>query len=118
MVLSCPLLPDGASIPIITPPNSIQEPLIFISPVTKIPIVTNLANSSLLEHQGAKRTLTQIKITTSSEENISPEIQWFCEQNFISISKGREHHLELEWDLANAGQVIDFRPTLPMSIRW
>jgi hypothetical protein len=28
-----------------------------------------------------------------SEQNISQEIEWFCEQKLISITKGIEHHL-------------------------
>ncbi len=108
-----PFLPDGATIPIITPPNSIQEPLIFLSPVAKAPF-----DRSSTEHRGSKRTVTQVKITTPSAQNMSQGVKWFCEQNFISIVKGLEHYIELEWDLGKEQEILDFRSMLPMSIRW
>jgi Glyoxalase-like domain len=107
-----PFLPDGASIPIITPPNSIQEPLIFLSPVVKAPF-----DRSSTEHRGSKRTVTQVKITTPSAQNISPGVKWFCEKNLIYITEGVEYHLELEWDSGKEKKILDFKPKLPMSIR-
>jgi hypothetical protein len=108
-----PFLPDGASIPIITPPDSFQEPLIFLSLVVKAPF-----DRSSMEHRGSKRILTKVKITMPSEQNISQGVKWFCKQNFISITQGIKHHLELEWDLGKEKEILDFRPILPMSIRY
>lgn len=108
---SAPFLPDGASIPIITPPNSIKEPLIFLSPVVKAPF-DRFSN----EHRGSKRTLTQVKMTIPSFQNISPGVKWFCEKNLISLVRGVEYHIELEWDLGEEKIILDFKPKLPMSI--
>ncbi len=113
-----PFLPDGAIIPIVTPFNSIQEPLVFLSLVTKAPIEKDLVHLPALENRGSRHTLTQVRITTSYCHQFSRQLQWFNDQNLISIVKGAEHHAELEWDNRKQGQILDFRPILPLSISW
>ena len=113
-----PFLPDGVTIPIITPLNSIQEPLLFLSLMTKPPIERKSVHCSALEHRGNKRLLTQVKITTSSDQKLSKQLQWFCDRDLVSIAQGAEHHAELEWDNGKERQIFDFRPILPLSIRY
>ena len=112
-----PFLPNGASIPVATPFNSIQEPLIFFSLVTKKPIEKFALNSSSLEHRGSRHLLTKIEIT-SPYSNFSEQLQWFCREKLVYISQGKSHHAELELDNGREEQSLDFRPVLPLSIRW
>ena len=90
-----PFLPPGISIPVATPQNSIQEPLIFFSLVAKAPIEQNKIDASLLKHKGSQRKLTAIKITTPIS-NLSSQLQWFSDRNLISVVRGNKHHAELE----------------------
>ena len=112
-----PFLPNGASIPIATPLNSIREPLIFFSLVTQKPIEKFTLDSSYLKHQGSRRLLTKIEIT-SPYSNFSEQFQWFCREKLVYISQGKSHHAELELNNGREEQSLDFRPILPLSIRW
>ncbi|WP_019508327.1 VOC family protein [Pleurocapsa sp. PCC 7319] len=114
---NAPFLPRGATIPIVTPPNSMYEPLLFISKVTKAPCERNLSNPLLLEHRGSKHRLTKVKINTTSNPKLSEEVQWFCSRNLIFITKGTENHVYLEWDVGKEGMTINLKP-IPISIRW
>jgi len=34
------------------------------------------------------------------------------------LKPAAEHHLELDWDGATSGEFHDFRPTVPLVLRW
>ena len=112
-----PFLPNGVSIPIATPLNSIQEPLIFFSLVTQKPIEKFALNPSYLEHLGSRHLLTKIEIKLPYS-NISEQLLWFYQEELISISQGESHHAELVLNNGREEQSFDFRPVLPLSIRW
>ena len=112
-----PFLPPGISMPIATPQDYIREPLIFFSLVAEAPINLDRIKPSSLEHKGSHHQLTKVEITTLAAD-LSPQLQWFCDRQLLSIDRGQEHHAELEWDYAKSGHRFDFRPILPFSIRW
>lgn len=113
---NAPFLPRGATIPIVTPSNSMYEPLVFIFKVAKAPSERNLSNPFLLEHRGSRHTPTKVKINSKSNRKFSKELQWFCTKNLISITEGTENHVELVWDAGKEGMTINFNP-IPLSIR-
>ena len=48
-------------------------------------------------------------------------MRWVSPQiliELLAIRQAPEHHLELDWDDAKAGESHDFRPTLPLVLRW
>lgn len=108
-----PFLPSGIGLPIVTPQRMPNEPLIFLIPDNS---PTRLA--SAMEHRGKRRTITGV---TLSGPNVSPNPFRALEpQNLAQfvLTTGAEHLLELEWDNRSAGQSWDFRPTLPLVVRW
>jgi hypothetical protein len=36
----------------------------------------------------------------------------------LGLKPAAEHHLELDWDGATSGGFHDFRPTVPLVLRW
>ena len=63
--------------------------------------------------------LTRIKLGRSAgSHQLSRQLTWFCEHDLITITTGNEDHMELEWDGGQAGGLHDFKPTLPLSVRW
>ena len=114
---NAPFLPKGITIPVATPQDSVYEPLIFLSLVAKAPIEQNLPNRSLLKHNNSQHQITGLKITTLTCEQ-SEQLQWFCDRDLISVRVGNKHHAELELDNNTEGQIINFNPVLPLSIRW
>ena len=112
-----PFLPEGITIPVATPQDSIYEPLVFLSLVAKAPIEQNLPNRSLLKHRGDQHKITGLKITTPFYER-SQQLQWFSDRDLISVRVGNEHHVELELDSGKTQQIANFNPILPLSIKW
>jgi hypothetical protein len=48
----------------------------------------------------------------------SEELKKINEMKLIGLDCLDEYHLELEWDHVNEGQAHDFRPSLPLSLKW
>lgn len=108
-----PFLRPGLGLPIVTPQRMPDEPLIFLIPQS-LPI--RLASAT--EHRGKRRTITGI---TLRGPRVSPSpFQPHEPQNLevFLLTKGAEHLLELDWDRQSAGESWDFRPTLPLVLRW
>ena len=108
-----PFLPPGVGLPIVTPQCMPDEPLIFLIP-RNLPIQRPPAT----EHRGKRRVITGVtlrgpRVSPSPfhrSESQDPEV--------FALTKGAEHLLELEWDNRAEGESWDFRPTLPLVIRW
>lgn len=113
-----PFLPAGAHIPIVTPRCVFGEPVVFLSMVSQAPAALSPARRPPLDHLGRRRSLTRVAVSGPQPSRLSPGVSLLCEMNAIKLKPAAEHVLELEWDDAASGQVRDFRPTLPMVLRW
>jgi hypothetical protein len=106
-------LPTGSGIPIVTPPGSHADPLVFMTSQSR-----RLPHQSP-KHRGARRTLTRVSMQRmASASPVSAGVRWFAEDGVFSLKDGPVHLLELEWDHAREGASHDFSPDLPIRIRW
>jgi len=106
-------LPPGKSILIVTAPNAVHEPLIFLIPAT-LPI----RQRSSQAHRGKHRRLTRVMVSGPRVSALSADMRILCDAEAIAIRQAPEHQLELDWDDAGSGESRDFRPTLPLVLRW
>ena len=113
-----PFLPPGARIPIVTPRGRPQEPLVFISLVSQEPGRLPLEQRPPLEQRGAHRRLTRATVSGPEMATLSQGVRMLCELGAFGAREGAEPLLELEWDGASRGECHDFRPTLPLILRW
>lgn len=104
-------LPQGSSIPIVTPRGSIYEPLVFLSTRVR-------ANPQkvMTTHRGARRTLTGVQIQHPQRWCPSEGVNWFAENACLSFFEGPEHNLELIWGRGGNGR--GEVATLPLSVSW
>jgi hypothetical protein len=102
----------------VTPKFVLDEPVVFLSMVSQAPATLPAARRPPLEHLGARRRLTRVVVSGPRPSPLSPGVSLLCELNAIELKPAAEHAIELEWDDAASGQVHDFRPTLPMVLRW
>jgi hypothetical protein len=106
-------LPPGKSIPIVTEPNAGHEPLIFLISAT-LPI----RQRSPEAHRGKHRSLTRVTVSGPRVSALSADVRILCDPDILAIRQAPEHQLELDWDGASSGESHDFRPTVPLVLRW
>jgi hypothetical protein len=106
-------LPPGMNIPIVTAPNAEHEPLIFLIPAT-LPIRLRAPRA----HRGKHRRLTRVTVSGPRVSALSADVRILCDTGQLEIRQAPEHQLELDWDGASSGESKDFRPTLPLLLRW
>lgn len=109
---------QGAAIPVVTRKDAWWGPMVFLSLVAQVPATLPAARRPPLEHAGKRRILTSVTLRQPLKEPLSPGIRWLVEKGFFAVHHAEEYGLELEWDEGKEGQTHDFRPALPMTIRW
>jgi len=51
-------------------------------------------------------------------QEISEGLKELCKLGALALKPSAEHRIELEWDGARRGESHDFRPALPLVLRW
>ena len=106
-----PFLPAGSTIPVVTPPFTPREPLVFLSLVP-------VEHSPPLKQRGARRRLTGVTVCGPDMSRLSPGLRALCELDVFRTRDAAEPLLELDWDGAHSNGFHDFRPALPLILRW
>jgi hypothetical protein len=111
--LYCPAyVPPGSSVPIVTPPGHLLEPLLFLMRRPRAP-----ASGLGAVHRGSTRTLTGIVVHTP-HEIVSPSVKWFTEHRLVSVVHAPEYLLEIVWDHGKNGQTERLARPLPLAVSW
>ncbi|HKO90995.1 MAG TPA: VOC family protein [Polyangiaceae bacterium] len=106
-------VPEGSSIPIVTPRGSLLEPLVFL--MTRPRAFNSTIGSPL--HRGSRRMLTAIAIEGPHAAH-SPAVRWFVDQGLLPLRRRPEYTLELILDGGRAGASAQSSERLPVTIRW
>jgi hypothetical protein len=117
---AAPFLPPDVTLPIFTPPNAVDLPLVFLSPAAVLPARSPASADLPLGHLGDRRTLTQIilqlPVTTARLKTLSLLEQLAQVRIMTATSSDTPFHLELVWDGGTGRIVHTFSPALPLSI--
>ena len=108
-----PFLPRGGIIPIVTPPHAAHLPLIFVI-MSALPIRLQPPQ----EHRGKRRRVTRVTVSGRRVTDLEEAVATLCDPALVVFRQAPEHHLELDWDGATTGERRDFRPALPLTLRW
>lgn len=114
---SPPYLPEGVSIPIVTPRGSPDEPLVFLSR-SPAPVDLPADRQPPLIQRGARRRLTGLRIEGPGATSVCAEARAVLADAGVVLEVASGPHVELEWDGREEGCRTDFSPVLPLSIRW
>ncbi len=109
-------LPAGSAIPIVTPPGAWREPLVFQSPGGRPPPEWPVERRPPLEHRGRPRRVTGVVV--EGPEPLSAAPRAVGEAGLFHDRRGPEPLLELTWDGGVGAARHDFRPFLPLVLRW
>ena len=101
-----------------TPRFRWQEPLTFISLTSQAPLTWPPERQPPLDHRGGHHRLTGVTVYKPDRQEISEGLKDLCNLGALTLKPAAEHHIELEWDGAKCGESHDFRPTLPLTLRW
>jgi hypothetical protein len=102
----------------VTPRGKAKEPLVFISLVSQEPVRLPLEQRPPLKQRGAHRRLTRATVCGPEVAHLSRGVRMLCELEAFAAREAAEPLRELEWDGASSGDCHDFRPTLPLVLRW
>lgn len=116
-------LPPGVGMPIVTPPGSVREPMVFVMPRELRPPSggSGQAGRDAGLPPVAKR-LGGVVIEVPSEVALSTGVRALCEIGLITVQPAREYGMKLtlkDVDPARGGATAgeftrDFRPVLPL----
>jgi len=112
-----PFLPEGTNIPIVTPRFMWNEPLVFLY-VSQPPVTAPSERQPPREHRGERRRLTRVTVCGPEAPRPSRGLSMLGSLGVLGLKPAAEHHLELDWDGATSGGFHDFRPTVPLVLRW
>ena len=112
-----PFLPQGTNIPIVTPRFMWHEPLVFLY-VSQPPVTAQSESQPPREHRGERRRLTRVTVYGPEAPRPSQGLSVLRGLGVLGLKPAAEHHLELDWDGATSGEFHDFRPIVPLVLRW
>jgi len=104
-------LPDHLQIDIAqnTKPH---EPLIFVVPFQK------KKERKQINHPAGIKKVTSVQINVPSSEAFSAAIDYLNCQGLVKFVQGNDNLVSLECDRFTQNQEQDFRPNLPLTLRW
>lgn len=109
-------LPPHLSIPMAIN-NPLTEPLWFVLPFGTAPSTFSAEKRQPLEHALGFKQLTSVRVTQPSAAN-SAAAQQANQVAGLKIAQGETYLLELGFDGEQVGLSHDFRPSLPLIIKW
>jgi glyoxalase-like protein len=113
---AAPFLPPGATIPVLSPPDAPSAPIVFVSLVPDWQEYA-AANRQLLVHCGRSRRLTGVHLWLRGSQ-VPSFVEALTSAGITAEMTEGHYHMELEWDGGSEQGSKDFRPSLPLSLRW
>jgi len=115
-----PYFPPGLALPVVTPADRLDEPLVFIMRRPRPGAPGGLtAGGASPAHRGAPRTVTRLAVQSPpAAKPTSPGLRWFTGQGLFALASGLSPLLEMDWDGAGAGQSHRFSEAAPVLLRW
>ncbi len=112
-----PYLPDDLVIHV-GEDTPLTEPMWFFLAFARRPDAAELDRREPLEHPLGVRELTGIRIVAPGSDQLSPIAANVIETGLLFITSGQQYLLELVFNGNPGGRQKDFRPELPLVIRW
>lgn len=115
-----PYFPPGVALPVVTPADRLDEPLVFIIRRPKPGSPGGLpASGATPGHRGTPRTVTRVVVQSPpTARPPSPGVRWFMDQGLFTVAGGAAPLLDIEWDGATEGQAHRFSDDAPVLLRW
>jgi hypothetical protein len=96
----------------------LTEPMLFQVPFSQRPDQYAFEKVQPVEHPVGFREITRVEIVSPTVNCPSPELQAVLKTEQVTLSAGSDYCIELGFDGEAQGQHVDFRPGLPLILRW
>ena len=114
-----PYLPEPLAIWMGAHSEVLAEPLLFSLAFGHRPDSGERSRRQPLEHPAGVRSISRVRFSSPRGGAISPELRGIEEQcPWLSFESGDEDRVELGFDEEVEGRSADFRPELPLIVRW
>ena len=110
-------LPAGVAIDMAATSLLTREPLIFLAPGRR-PEAASRAAGQPVVHAAGLREVSAVRIGVPGAEPLSPTLRAVEATGVATFPREREPRLELGFDGERQGGAADFRPHLPLVLRW
>ena len=109
-------LPDPWVIHIGDNAARLAEPLLFYMAFGRPP--GQAGSRHPLAHAAEFREITALRVQSPQQTPLSAVFQAAVDTGAVTWCTGSQHHMEIGFDGETHNQVIDFRPTLPLTLSW
>jgi len=113
-----PYLPSPLSVHVARNAKVQGEPMLFYLSFAQRPDAYPTAGRPWLQHPAGLREVTSIALTSPHAEGLSPAMAAVTGSGLFQLRAGSEYHVELGFDGESRCQQADFRPLLPLGLRW
>jgi hypothetical protein len=113
-----PYLPGSLSLGVGTNAAVLAEPGLFYLSFTQRPDSRSAAQRQPTEHASGLGEITRVELSTPFANSLSQEVQAIIDARLLQLRAGPGYLLQLGFDREEQGQSEDFRPTLPLLLRW
>lgn len=110
--------PADVAISVATNVSALSEPMLFYLPFARRQDSYPEAKVQPLNHAVGWREVTRVSLTLTQSPPRSGELEALSSSNLIEIQTGPAYLMELGFDGETQGQHHDFRPALPLIVRW
>jgi hypothetical protein len=112
-----PYLPEPLAIHMADNSDRLREPLLFFLEFGRRPNPDDPARRQPREHVAGVQAITRLQI--AGQAGISPELRSVEGQcASLRFAAASESLMEIGFDGERKGRTVDFRPTLPLMLRW
>ena len=111
-------LPKGTAVEMLTRRDDTRSPALFISPRGLGSTKEQEARAALYHHAAGAKRVTEVRVVSPGDYKPIDALTYLEKQALLSLGKGEAWLLELTFDDGKQGKRKDFRPDLPLVIRY
>jgi hypothetical protein len=111
-------LPPSLSFAIASNAHIISEPFLFFLPFARHPSNYPPERRPRFDHAVGLREISRVELILPRAPERSPELQSIARSGVLQLREGSEYLLELGFDGEAQRKQKDFRPALPLLVRW
>lgn len=113
-----PYLPKTMSIAVGNNADRLTEPMLFQIASRQRPDQSPPEKAQPLDHGIDLREITRVELVGPFADPLSPELHAVLDTQQVTLRRGTDYCVELGFDREVRGHQVDFRPGLPLIMRW
>jgi hypothetical protein len=96
----------------------LSEPMWFYLDLVRKPDAAGSPSRAALTHPAGVHEITRVRLTGPDGQDASAAARAVTRTGVVALAQGPEHLLEIGFDGEQRGRSTDFRPALPLVLRW